>query len=138
VKRPLVLALSLSLGLGAAACADTTGPGGALAGTYTLQTVNGFPLPAVVQNNAALYSEVVAAQIVLEANGNYSGLTRYRDTYPGQLPVLVDDNTTGYWTLSGNQITLTQLRYSNDPSYGTVSSNRLTLHDLGFTLVYTR
>ncbi len=138
MKRLLVLALSLALGLTATACSDSTGPGASLAGTYSLQTINGQPLPVVVENSASLYSEVVLAQLTINANGSYNSLTRYRDTYPGQSPVLVDETFTGYWTLSGDQIVLTEDGYPNAPTYGQVSNNRITLSDFGYTLVYVR
>jgi hypothetical protein len=138
VKRLLVLALSLALGFTATACSDSTSPGASLAGTYSLQTINGQSLPFVVENSASLYSEVVLSQITLHSNGSYSSVTRYRDTYPGQQPVLVDETATGYWTLTGNQIALTEDGYPNDPSYGTISDNRLTVSEFGYTLVYVR
>ena len=138
MKRLLVLALSLALGITATACTDATGPGGALAGNYSLLTVNGVAPPYAVENSATLYSEVVQATIVLEANGNYTGVTRFRDTYPGQQPVLVDETTIGYWTLSGNQLALTEQGFPNAPNYGTVSGNRITISDFGFTLVYSK
>lgn len=138
MKRLLVLALALALGVTATACSDSTSPGASIAGTYSLQTINGQPLPVVVNSSGSPYSEVLSSQISLDANGNYNSLTRYRDTYPGGLPNLVDVSATGYWTLSGSQITLTEIGYPNDPSYGTISGNRITFVDFGFTLVYTR
>lgn len=138
MKRLPVLALSLALGFTATACSDSTGPGDSLSGTYSLQSINGAPLPVVVENSSQLYSEVILAQIVLNAEGSYSSLTRYRDTYPQQQPILVDERFTGFWTLSGNQITLTETGFPNDPTYGTISNNRITISDFGFTLVYVR
>lgn len=137
MKRLLILALALALGVTATACSDSTSPGASIAGTYSLQTINGQTLPFVV-NSGTPYSEVLSSQIRLDANGNYSSLTRYRDTYPGGQPNLVDVPATGYWTLSGSQITLTEIGYPNDPSYGTISGNRITFVDFGLTLVYTR
>lgn len=136
MKRLLVLALSLALGLTATACSDSTGPGDSIAGTYTLQSINGQPLPFLVDNSGNPNSEVVLAQVNLDASGNYSSLTRYRDTYPNQQPILVDETFTGFWTLSGSQITLTEPGFA--PTYGTISNNRITISDFGFTLVYVR
>lgn len=138
MKRLLVLALALALGVTATACTDSTSPGASIAGTYSLQTINGQPLPFVVNNSGSPYSEVLSSQISLDANGNYSSFTRYRDTYPGGQPNLVDERATGYWTLSGSQITLTEIGYPNDPSFGTISGNRITFADFGFVLVYSR
>ena len=142
MKRLLALALSLAFGLTATACTDSTGPGTSLAGTYTLRTVNGTTPPVQVYQDASVRSEVVLGQIELDAAGNYQGITRYRDTYTGQQPVLVDETIIGYWTLSGNQIALTDRDFPNDPYIGTVSGGTITLTDYstgtGFTLVYSK
>ena len=138
MKHLLALALALALGVTATACSDSTSPGASIAGTYSLQTINGQPLPVVVNSSGSPYSEVLSSQISLGVDGDYNSLTRYRDTYPGGQPNLVDVRATGFWTLSGSQITLTEIGYPNDPSYGTISGNRITFVDFGFTLVYTR
>ena len=142
MKRLLVLALSMALALTGTACTDSTGPGASLAGTYTLQTVNGIAPPVVVYQSTQVTSEVVAGQIVLDAAGNYQGTTRWRDTYIGAQPVLSDDVITGYWTLSGNQLALTDRNYPNDPYLATVSGNTITFTDYSTgsaaTLVYSK
>ncbi len=142
MKRLLVIALSLALGLTATACTDSTSPGASLAGTYQLRTISGATPPVVIYQDASVTSEVVSGLIALDANGNYQSSTRYRDTYAGSQPQLVDENGTGYWTLSGNQIALTDVQYPNDPSYGTVSGSTITLVDrssgVTFTLTYSR
>src|SRR5260370_20868 len=86
VKRLLRLAMFLALATTAVSCTDSTGPGDSLSGTYTLSTINGVTPPVLVYQDASVRSEVVAAQIVLDAAGNYQGTTRYRDTYTGQQP----------------------------------------------------
>ncbi len=138
MKRVLVLALSIVLGLTATACSDSTGPGASLAGAYTLQTINGAPLPVYINNSGNPSTEVVSERIVINADGSYSGVTRYRDTYLGQQPVLVDSPFTGYWTLSGSEIVLTETDFPNDPTYGTISSNQMVLSVFGTSAVYIR
>ena len=142
MKRLLSLALFAALAASAVSCSDSTGPGDSLAGTYTLRSINGVTPPVVTYQDASVREEVVSGQILLDAAGNYQGTTRYRDTYTGSQPQLVDDVTTGYWTLSGNQIALTDQDYPNDPFYGTVSGNTITLVDnsggINFTLVYSK
>lgn len=142
MKRLLAMALSLALGLSATACVDSTSPSATLAGNYSLRTINGAVPPVTVYQDASVRSEVVSGLISLDANGNYQSTTRYRDTYTGSQPVLVDENATGYWTLSGSQITLTDLQYPNDPFYGTVNGGTITLVDrssgVTFTLTYSK
>ena len=143
MKRLLVLALGLALGTTATACVDSTGPGSAVAGTYFLRSINGSQaFPITVYQDASVRSEVVSGQIVLDANGNYQGTTRYRDTYFPSQPILVDESIFGYWTLSGNQISLTDQNFPQDPYIGAVSGNTITLTDYStgsaYTLVYSK
>ena len=142
MKRLLSLAMFFALATAAVSCTDSTGPGDSLAGTYTLRTVNGATPPVLVYQDASVRSEVVSAQIVLDAAGNYQGTTRYRDTYTGQQPQLVDDVIIGYWTLSGNQLQLTDRDFPNDPYLATVSGGTITLSDFttssGYVLVYSK
>jgi hypothetical protein len=141
VKRLLVLALTLAFGLGATSCSDSTGPGSNLAGVYTLRTVNDITPPVTIFQSSTLRIEVLAGEIQLDANGNYQGTTRYRETSGGFQDVY-DDTIVGYWTLSGNQIALTDRDFPNDPYIGTISGNTITLTDFGsggaYTQVYTR
>ena len=130
MKRLLVLALSIALGLTATACTDSTGPGASLAGTYTLQSVNGSRSAGGGGPEHPVTSEVVPGRSCWTRTGNYQGTTRYRDTYSGAQPVLSDDVITGYWTLSGNQIALTRIATIRMiPTSATVSGNTITLTD---------
>jgi hypothetical protein len=142
VKRLLSLALFAALATSAISCSDSTGPGDSLAGTYTLQSVNGLTPPVIISQDASLTSEVVSGQLVLDAAGNYQGVTRFRDTFTGSQPQLTDETTIGFWTLSGNQIALTDRNFPNDPFVGVVSNNTITLTDNStgdnFTLVYSK
>jgi hypothetical protein len=126
MKRLLVLALTLAFGLGTTSCTDSTGPGSAIAGTYSLRAVNGVTPPIVIEQSVGYRLEVLAGEIVLDANGNYQGTTRYRET-DGSFQDVYDDAIYGYWTLSGNQIALTDSRDPNNPYIGTVSGNTITL-----------
>ena len=141
MKRLLVLALTLAFGLGATSCSDSTGPGSDIAGVYSLRTVNGITPPIIIYQDATVRVEVIAGEIVLDANGNYQGTTRYRTTQ-GAFSEIEDDVIIGYWTLSGNQIALTDRDYPNDPYIGTISGNTITLSDFGgggsYTEVYSR
>jgi hypothetical protein len=141
MKRLLVVALSLAFGLGATSCSDSTGPGSNLAGVYTLRTVNGITPPVTVYQDATSRLEVLAGEIVLDANGNYQGTTRYRGT-SGSFQEIQDDVIIGYWTLSGNQIALTDRDFPNDPYIGTIDGNSIIITEFGsggtITQVFTR
>ena len=128
MRRLLVLAMALTTTLTAAGCSDTTGPAGSLAGTYSLRSVDGSPLP-VTYFYAGYTDEIVAGRIDLDAQGNYVGTTTYRRTYTsGQAPIQFDDTIIGYWTLSGNQLTLVDTQ-SGAQYFGTVSGSTITIND---------
>lgn len=133
MKRLLVLALSLVLGVTAAACTDSTGPGNAVAGTYTLRTIGNAPPPVTV----GAY-EVLAGRILLDANGNYSGITTLRAS--GGLPF--DDRIDGYWTLSGSQISLFDQLDPNYPYIGSIDNSTITISAFnsasGYDEVYSK
>jgi hypothetical protein len=136
MRRLLVLAMALTTTLTAGGCSDSTSPGNSLSGTYTLRSVNGQPLPATFASPG--YSlEVLSGRIDLDAQGNYSGTTTYRETYTGQQPDTYTDTILGYWTLSGNQITLVDTQ-TGDQYFGTVSGNDITLTDGSITEVFSK
>ncbi len=118
MKRLFVAVLAFTLLGTASACTDATGPGGALAGTYSLRTVNGAQLPVTLCGTGSCY-DVLSAEITLDANGNYQEINRYSDG---------TDYGTGYWTLSGSQLTL--VNDAGGSTYATVSGNSLLFPDL--------
>jgi hypothetical protein len=133
VKRLLSLALFAVLATGAVSCADSTGPGSAIAGTYTLRTVGGVQPP--VQLSAY---RVIGAQIVLDAAGNFTGLTTEQDNFGTQSNYRID----GYWSVTGNQIYLYDQTQPNFPFIGTISGNTITIaannSGSGYDEVYTK
>ena len=129
MKRFLVLACA-ALTLGVAGCQDSTNPSAVLSGTYTLRTVNGNSLPTVTYEDATLTEEVLSGQITLDRNGNYTDVVTLRDTYHnGSGSETYTDPINGYWTLSGDQLTLTNQNNPNNPYYATVSGGQLTVSD---------
>lgn len=139
MRRLLVLALAAATTMAAAGCSDSTGPGDSLAGSYSLRTVNGSSLPVTVVVSAGYQLDVIGGSINLDAQGNYTGITTYRETYSGQPSTQYNDTITGYWTLTGNQLTLVD--NSTGATYtGTVSGSSITLNDQGsgYTEFYSK
>ena len=143
MRKSLLAALIVTL----VACGGdkATGPQ-SVAGSYTLQTVNGISTPAAVGQSDTQRLDVTAGTIILTADNKWSGTIGLRliDLASGQVQ---DEDSAipfdgGTYTLSGSSVTL------NDPTEdlvftGTVASGTMTLSvDLGFgsltTLVYTR
>jgi hypothetical protein len=140
MKRLLVFAMVLATTLTAAGCSDSTGPAGSLAGTYTLQSVNGVAPPVTVAGipGSGRTLDVIAATILLDAQGNYTSTTRYRDSYTTPQLTQYDVTIAGYWTLSGNQLALTDTQ-TGSTIYATVSGNSISFtDDLGLVEVYSK
>ena len=126
MKRFLVLACAAAMTLTLGACQDSTNPSAVLSGTYTLRSVNNASLPVVVSADPTVTTEWLAGSITLDRNGNYTDVVTVRESYSnGAAPYVYDDPIYGTWYLSGDQLTLTNPDYPNDPHYATVSNGQL-------------
>jgi hypothetical protein len=80
---------------------------------------------------------VLCGSIELDAQGNYIGTITYRETYNGA-PTQYNDTIIGYWSLSGNQLTLVDSQ-AGAQYFATVSGSTITLSDnSGYTEVYSK
>lgn len=127
MRRLLVLAMSLAIT--AAGCSDSTAPQNALSGNYTLRSIQGVQTsPWVIYQEPSFKEEVLSSTIAIDANGNFTTTTQLRDTYTGSPSTTYTDQYYGYWTLSGDQVSLTD---TSGPTpytyYGTVSGNTITV-----------
>lgn len=143
MKRFLVLAFAAALTVTASACQDSTNPGAVLSGTYTLRTVNDKSPPVVVFADATLTEEVLAGRITLDQSGNYTDIVTLRDTPTNGSPsTTYDDQINGYWSLSGSQLTLTDVNDPTRPSYATVRNGQLLFTNFSngrsYTVVYSK
>lgn len=133
MKRLLSLALFAVLATTAVACTDSTGPGSAVAGTYTLRSINGVQPPVQLTGY-----QVISSQIVLDAAGNYTGFGTEVDNFGLQTNYRID----GYWTVSGNQISLYDQRQPNFPYIGTIANGTITIYAAysgsGYDEVYSK
>lgn len=133
MKRLLSLALFAVLATSAVSCTDSTGPGSTIAGTYTLRTVGGTQVPVQLSGY-----QVMGGQIFLEDNGNFTGITTIRLNTGAQF----DDRIDGYWTVTGNQISLYDRADPNFPYVGNITNNTITIlafnSGSGYDEVYSR
>jgi hypothetical protein len=118
VKRLFRLALFAALATTAVSCTDSTGPGSAVAGTYTLRSIGGIQPPVLVNGYT-----VISGRITLDAAGNYSGVTTLQQPNGAQF----DDRIDGYWTVSGNQIALYDQLDQNNPYIGNITNSSITI-----------
>lgn len=131
--------------IGALGCGGSTEPT-TVAGTYTLQTINGARPPVVIYASGGTTISVTSGTITIRSDGTFS-LSRVEHFVPcpgcGSDSPSVEDGT---YTQSGNDLTLTYSSCCNVYMYPTSwSGNTLTLTDparssgdITSTYVFTR
>jgi hypothetical protein len=121
MRRLVMLALAGTL---AACSADSTGPNGSVAGTYSLRRIDGQTLPYTFSSGLRLVSD----ELTLRSDGTYEDVSRYDDGTS-----FIDE---GDYTSYNGAVTL----YSTlgDTYQGSVSNNVLTMIVNGFTQVFQR
>src|SRR5262245_42183221 len=135
MRRLLVVALSLI-----AACGgdSTTGPTvqEQIAGTWTLSTVNGAPLPFIIAQSGANKLELLSDVFVVASTGSFTQTSTVRSTISGVVSTQSVADA-GTYTVNGTAITL---HFNSDGSTGTASwsGNTMTTTDAGVALVYRR
>ena len=124
MRRLVMLALAGTLAAAAACSSDSTGPNGSVAGTYSLRTIDGQPLPYTFSSGLRLMSD----QITLFSDGTYEDVSRYDDGSS-----FVDD---GNFTSYNGAVTFYST--SGDTSQGSSSRDVLTQIYNGYTQVFQR
>jgi hypothetical protein len=106
-----------------------------VAGTYTLQSVNGGPLPFVIFDESGYKLEITAASYVLTGAGTFTNSATFRETEGGA--VLTSTETfTGQYTFSGSTVTFTD---SEGEVYaGTISGGTLVFNEDGLSAVFVK
>ena len=133
--RKLVAALFLAtfVACGGDSITDATA---SIAGTYTLQTVNGSPLPFTVFTSGTTKIEITDDVVTITDAGTYSESGHTRTTNGSQVTTQVVSEV-GSYTRNGTAITFR----SNDGlsvSTGAISGSSITIVDSGISAVYKR
>ena len=123
MRRLVMLALA-SCTMLAACSTDSTGPNGSVAGTYTLRTIDGQPLPYTFSGGLRLTSD----ELTLRTDGTYEDVSRYSDGTS-----FVDD---GDYTNYNGAVTF--YSSSGETYQGSVSRDVLTQILNGYTQVFQR
>jgi len=115
---------------------DSTGP--SVAGNYTLRTVNGANVPAVVFQDAQEKDELTSGNINLSSSNSWTGLLTVRVTdVPSGQTLNFSAPANGTFTTSGNSITLTDAADGSQLT-GTVGGGTLSISgDIGLGTVIT-
>jgi hypothetical protein len=130
--------LTVFLALLAIACGSdsSTAPGGTIAGTWSLKTINGTSLPFVLAQTGTNKAEIVGDVYVISGTGSFTQTTTVRTTTNG-VATTQSVADAGTYTLNGTAITV---RYNSDGSTatGSWSGNTITVTQDGLAAVYTR
>lgn len=130
--------IALVLLAGAAACGFDTATEplvGDISGTYTLQSMNGSPLPFVFASNDTTVS-IDTDVLTVNTGGDWTETVSYRQTVGTADATNETLNLSGSWTRSGNQL---NFRTAMGLLYvGTATETTLNLSDAGFDYVFTR
>src|SRR5262249_23805793 len=103
--RRLLAAVALSFAVACGGDSSTAPPAEQIAGTWTLQTVNGALLPFVIVQSGTNKVEVLSDVFVIASTGSFTQTTTVRSTING---VATTDSTAdaGSYTLSGATLSL--------------------------------
>ena len=104
-----------------------TGPNASITGNYTLRTVNGNTVPAVVFQNTTEKEELTAGNINLNADRTWSGALSLRSTnLTNGATATLSLPANGTYTNNNGSITLTDAS-DNTQLTGTVGGGTLTI-----------
>ena len=141
--RHIVMAAAI-FSLPACGSDDPTGPGGgdgqAVAGSYDLSSINGENLPVTVLETIGERVEIIGGNLSIRADGTFVLSATVRITTDSQSETVSDD-TSGSWSLSGNQLTLDYDLSGLCTDTATWSVDRITIEedcDLGWRWVYEK
>lgn len=115
-----------------------TGPSAeaAAAGTYSLRTVNGAPIPvAVTPANSPVKIEIVGGTATLRSDRTFSSSTDVRTTN-GTMVSTAPTSYTGTYVVSGGAVTFSASDGTTIP--GTIVGNTLSIAQQGVTLGMTK
>ncbi len=100
-----ILAAGTALAIGIGCDDDQTAPGEveAVAGTYALVSVDGAPLPAVLQESGNDKVELLAGTVAMDDDGTFTAQSQLRITLNGAVTPRTDQ-ASGTWTLNGDTV----------------------------------
>ena len=134
--RRILPSLAVLLVVACGGGSDPASPDDSVVGTYTLRTVNGATLPAVVGTEQGVTVSVTAGGLTLRADRTFSATTTARGVGAGT-DATVTATGAGTYTVSGNAVTLVDAS-SNARLTGSYANGSVTMAQDGFVSVYTR
>ncbi len=137
--RRLVLVVGLAAGLAGCAVDKVTTPtvDASLAGTWSLQAINGYALPYIIAEVGNDGFEIVSDVIIADSAGSFNEAVVVQALMNGQVTADTIADA-GLYQVSGSSVALT---FASDSAtaVGTVSGNALSLTEgSGAQLVYIK
>jgi predicted small secreted protein len=136
MKKTLLVIASAALVSGFVACSDVVGIGDDFAGTYDLQSVNGFTLPTVIFDDGLEQDELLSETFTIYREGSYTDdYTLRTSSRSGQSTSSYRDD--GTWTRNGTHLEFADSRNGATFS-GELDGRTLTIFQGGDSYVYRR
>jgi hypothetical protein len=126
-------ALAVTLG-----CDSATSPEAAIVGTWSLQTVNGAPLPYTYFGSGANREDVISDTYTFAAGGAFTSTFVTRTTTNGVAGPNETDSVTGTYTVTGSTVNITLTGQVGVDSATLSDDDTLTVTDSGITLVFKK
>lgn len=147
-RSVLVTLLMIPAVLAGCGIGNPVGHDRTVVGTYALQqfngvnvpaTVNGVNVPATVYEDASLKLEVLSGALILDSDGQYREPISLRRTNKSNAQVIVvAQEDTGTYTVSGNTITFVSVDGAVGTYTGTWSVNTIAYTSGGVSMTFLR
>ena len=132
----LIACMLLLVGAACGGDSPTQPTSPSVAGTWSLQTINGTGLPYIVAQTGSDKVELTSDVLTVVGSGSFTQITQVRVTQNGQVSTQSIPDA-GSYVLNGTAVTFT---FNSDGSSGTgsLSGNTLTIAEDGFAYVYRK
>jgi hypothetical protein len=132
----LIACMLLLVGAACGGDSPTQPTSSSVAGTWSLQTINGTGLPYIVAQTGSDKVELTSDVLTVVGSGSFTQITQVRVTQNGQVSTQSIPDA-GSYVLNGTAVTFT---FNSDGSSGTgsLSGNTLTIAEDGFAYVYRK
>jgi hypothetical protein len=131
MKRSILI---LCLAAMAGACSESTSITTTTGGSFTLTTVNGGDLPAVVSQEGTTRRDALSGSIVLASDMTWTSTITFRDTNGSTTGQNVTETDSGTWTQSNGAILLTS--HTGTAFNAVLFGGALTIEDEGAIYLY--
>ena len=133
--RRLIPFVALAVAVACGSDSTTQPTLASVAGTWSLQSVNGSPLPFTYAQTANDKREVVSDVVTASSNGSYTEVLQIRETLNG-VATTTTSTDAGTFTLNGTAVTLNG--NLTGITTGALNGNTLTLTEQGFVWVFVK